>query len=203
VSLDPSVTSIVAVSGAAVGLLGLLVALVAQVRLSRLRRQYIVLQGDGGKGSFVEAAARTQERVEGLRVEVASLSDGVDQVRTDLADAIRHVAVVRYDAFGDMGGRLSFSAALLDDAGDGLVFSSINGRSETRTYAKGVKAGASEAQLSPEEVQVVGWALRGNPPTVVAPRSSKPTKAQPKGASSRTSSRSTAGPQTRTPSEPG
>ena len=37
----------------------------------------------------------------------------------------------------------------------------VNGRSETRTYAKGVKHGTSEAQLSPEEEQVVGWALRG------------------------------------------
>ena len=66
-------------------------------------------------------------------------------MRVDLADALRHVAVVRYDAFGDMGGRMSFSAALLDDAGDGLVLTSINGRTETRTYAKGVKGGASEA----------------------------------------------------------
>jgi hypothetical protein len=74
--------------------------------------------------------------------------------------ALRHVGVVRYDAFGDMGGRLSFSAALLDDSGDGLVLSSIAGRTETRTYAKGVKSGNSEAQLSPEEEQVVGWALR-------------------------------------------
>ena len=55
--------------------------------------------------------------------------------------ALRHVAVVRYDAFGDMGGRLSFSAALLDDQGDGLVLSSINGRSETRTYAKALVGG--------------------------------------------------------------
>ena len=97
-----------------------------------------------------------------LRAEVPAVKAGLEDVRTDLADAIRHVAVVRYDAFGDMGGRLSFSAAMLDDSGDGLVFSSINGRSETRTYAKGVKHGTSEAQLSPEEEQVVTWAMRGH-----------------------------------------
>ena len=84
----------------------------------------------------------------------------LDVVQSDLADAISHVAVVRYDAFSDMGGRLSFSVALLDDQGDGLVITSINGRTETRTYAKGVKAGASAASLSPEEEQVVGWAMR-------------------------------------------
>jgi hypothetical protein len=69
--------------------------------------------------------------------------------------AMRHVAVVRYDAFADMGGRLSFSAALFDAQGDGLVISSINGRSETRTYAKALRAYESEQTLSPEEKQAI------------------------------------------------
>jgi hypothetical protein len=59
-----------------------------------------------------------------------------------------------------MGGRLSFSAALFDDEGNGLVISSINGRSETRTYAKGVKGGSSDHSLSPEEEQAIAYATR-------------------------------------------
>ena len=55
----------------------------------------------------------------------------------------------------DMGGRFSFSAALLDDAGDGLVITSIHARSETRTYLKGLSAGDSDITLSPEEMQAV------------------------------------------------
>jgi hypothetical protein len=69
--------------------------------------------------------------------------------------AMRNVAVVRYDAFGDMGGRLSFSAAIFDSLGDGMVISSINGRSETRTYAKALRAHESEQKLSPEEEQAI------------------------------------------------
>jgi hypothetical protein len=163
VSLTLSATSVIAVCAAAVGLIGLVLGIVAQVRLRRLRRSFTVLQSGDGESSFVEAAVRTTREVDGLRRDVAVLSAGLDDARADLADAIRHVAVVRYDAFGDMGGRLSFSAALLDDSGDGLVLSSIAGRTETRTYAKGVKRGTSEAQLSPEEEQVVGWAMRGRP----------------------------------------
>jgi hypothetical protein len=163
VSLDPKVTADIAVAAAAVALLGLVLATIALARLRRMRRAYVVLQAGDGETSFVEAAARTSREVVDLHTEVAALSVGLEETRADLADAIRHVAVVRYDAFGDMGGRLSFSAALLDDSGDGLVVSSIAGRTETRTYAKGVKHGASEAQLSPEEEQVVGWALRGRP----------------------------------------
>ena len=132
-------------------------------RLRRLRRDYSLLQSDDGRGSFVEVVARKTEEVEALRDQVGDLRAGLDRTRVELADAIRHVSVVRYDAFGDMGGRLSFSAALLDDGGDGLVMSSIHGRTETRLYVKGVQSGGSESPLSPEEQQAVSYALDGLP----------------------------------------
>ncbi len=83
-------------------------------------------------------------------------------LRHDIAQALRHVAVVRYDAFGDMGGRLSFSAAIIDDTGDGLVMSSIHGRGESRTYAKGVVGGDADATLTPEERQALAAARTGS-----------------------------------------
>ena len=83
-------------------------------------------------------------------------------LRHDIGQALRHVAVVRYDAFGDMGGRLSFSAAIIDDTGDGLVVSSIHGRAESRTYAKGVVGGDADATLTPEERQALAAARTGS-----------------------------------------
>ncbi len=161
--LDQSVSDSLAIAGTVLGLLALLVALGAWLRLGRMRRDYTVLQGaDGQTGSFVEAVARKSAEVASLRQELGAVSHRLETTRADVADSIRHVAVVRFDAFGDMGGRLSFAVALLDDAGDGLVVTSINGRSETRTYAKGVKAGASDQTLSPEEEQVIGFALKGS-----------------------------------------
>lgn len=82
-------------------------------------------------------------------------------LRADLGQALRHVAVVRYDAFGDMGGRLSFSAAIIDDGGDGVVISSIHARGESRTYAKGVVGGTADATLTPEEQQALAAARTG------------------------------------------
>lgn len=75
--------------------------------------------------------------------------------------AIRDVAMLRYDAFRDMGGRLSFSLALLDTTGDGVVLTSINAHSETRTYAKVIRHGQSTHDLSPEERQVLAQARDG------------------------------------------
>lgn len=91
------------------------------------------------------------EDVTGLRQEVAAL-------RVETGGALRHLAVVRYDAFGDMGGHLSWSLALLDDAGDGVVLTSIHGRSDARTYAKSVASWTCEQQLSPEEDEAIAHA---------------------------------------------
>jgi hypothetical protein len=60
-----------------------------------------------------------------------------------------------------MSGQLSFSVALLNALGDGVVLSSINGRTETRTYAKIVRSGAGTQALSPEEEHAVRAARLG------------------------------------------
>jgi hypothetical protein len=169
VSLTKSAADLLAVIGTAAGAVGVLLALLAHVRLRRLRRDYTVLQAGDDRDSFVTAAARQVEAVARLRAQLSAVERRVSDLRLDVADALRHVAVVRYDAFRDMGGRMSFSAALLDDAGDGLVITAIHGRSETRSYAKGVKAGDSDQQLSPEERQAIAFALRSDAdrPTVM------------------------------------
>ena len=116
------------------------------------------------------AVAALAARVRSLGDRIAVLEDrspvgdgDLAALRHDIAQALRHVAVVRYDAFGDMGGRLSFSAAIIDDTGDGVVLSSIHGRGESRTYAKGVVGGDADATLTPEERQALAAARTGSP----------------------------------------
>ncbi|HEY5231298.1 MAG TPA: DUF4446 family protein [Acidothermaceae bacterium] len=172
-SLSSSTAALLAVIGTSAGGLGLLVALFAHLRLRKLRRSLAILQDGDDAESFLSAAAKQVELVARLRAELSSVEGRMHDLRLDVADALRHVAVVRYDAFRDMGGRMSFSAALLDDAGDGLVISAIHGRTETRSYAKGVKGGTSDQQLSPEERQAIAFATRagagpsGRQPTAV------------------------------------
>jgi hypothetical protein len=129
-----------------IALLALVLAVVAGVfSVVALRRT------GGSRGNGAEALPTD---VHGLRQEVAAL-------RSEATDALRHLAVVRYDAFGDMGGHLSWSLALLDDGGHGVVLTSIHGRSEARTYAKNVSGWASEQQLSPEEEEAISHARPG------------------------------------------
>jgi hypothetical protein len=126
------------------GTLALLVSLVALVLAVVAMRRTV-----GGRRRRKGApGADLPEDLLGLRQEVAAL-------RLESADALRHLAVVRYDAFGDMGGHLSWSLAVLDDHGDGVVLSSIHGRSDARSYAKSVSGWTCEQQLSPEEEDAI------------------------------------------------
>jgi hypothetical protein len=86
----------------------------------------------------------------------------LDELRSAVSTSLRHLAVVRYDAFGDMGGHLSWSMALLDDGGDGVVVTSIHGRSDSRTYAKNIAAWSTNTQLSPEEEEAISFARTGS-----------------------------------------
>lgn len=88
--------------------------------------------------------------------------------------ALRDIAVVRYDALNQMSGQLSFSLALLNAQGDGVVLSSINSRTETRTYAKPVLAGKGDQELSPEEAQAVHYARLGTGLSSTVPAEVRP-----------------------------
>jgi Protein of unknown function (DUF4446) len=108
--------------------------------------------------ALLDEQARAIGRLEGA---VRKLALGERHLAELTDDSIRQVGLVRFDAFEDMGGRLSFSAALLDGHGDGVVITSINGRQDTRCYAKRVLGGASAHNLSDEERQAIHEALSG------------------------------------------
>jgi len=115
-----------------------------------------------GVGAVVVVhVSRLRARVEHLERQRPVGAGDLEALRADIGQALRHVAVVRYDAFGDMGGRLSFSAAIVDDRGDGVVLSAIHARGESRTYAKGITRGGSDATLTPEEQQALSAARTG------------------------------------------
>lgn len=147
---------------ASVALIALLVVIALAFRLKKLRREYVVLRGDGQERDVVAAVGRAIKRVETLDRRIDGVVADQQQLEAIGRFALQKFGLVRYDAFEDMGGRLSFSAALLDDHGDGVVITSINGRTETRTYAKPINGLSSEHNLSDEERRAIGEAMSGS-----------------------------------------
>ena len=114
--------------------------------------------GRGRRPRTAHSPVLRRKRHPGQPLTLEEATSEIEALQLDAATALRHVAVVRYDAFGDMGGHLSWSLALLDDGGDGIVLTSIHGRSDSRTYAKNVTAWSASQQLSPEEQEAIGFA---------------------------------------------
>lgn len=177
----------VAVFALVLAYVALVAAYLAMRTLAKLRRETSLLarglgiehldptepaDGTLGAESIVEFAGRCAERSELAAERAEALADDVVGLRARLDaigaarsgdaernGALRNTALVRYDAFGDVTGRMSFSLALLDELGHGVTISAIAGRSDTRVYAKGVTGGKGEQELSPEERQAVAAAL--------------------------------------------
>lgn len=116
-----------------------------------------VLEGHAAQIKRLEQAAR-------------ALNARDQQQQIQIEGSVRRVGLLRYDAFEDVGGRLSFSCAMLDEHGTGVVLTSINGRQETRVYAKPVTEGASTYNLSAEEAEAIRQAMTTVPEAAVDAR---------------------------------
>ena len=157
--LEPDVVATLAVVATALVVVLVVVVAVLGLRLRRLARTYRVAIGPEAPDDLVAAVAEQRDAVDRLRADLGTVHGNTETLRELQRAAVSRIGLVRYDAFPDMGGMLSFSTALLDERGDGVVISAINGRQETRAYAKPLVAGGSEHNLSDEEQAAVEAAL--------------------------------------------
>jgi Protein of unknown function (DUF4446) len=148
--------------------LGVAVAVLA-ARLRAVRRTYATLLAGGAGGEdLLAAVARQVEATERLQGKLNLIGRETAQLRQRVSNLVGTVGLTRYDAFPEVGGQLSWSAAFLDEAGDGVVLSAINGRSETRSYAKPVRGGRSGHNLSDEERAAIAMAMGATNPNLAS-----------------------------------
>lgn len=139
----------------AVAVLALLLAFFAVLSARKARQQMVIFRGTATEEDVLAAGIAQVERVDDLAEKVARLGQSVVVAQRDVAAALRHLAVVRYNATGDMGGQYSFSMAILDDEANGIVITSIQGHQIARTYSKTIFKGKSDTVLSPEETEAI------------------------------------------------
>lgn len=111
------------------------------------------------QGEIRDKLREVLQAVSVSRQECQSLNKNLREVSKEGLRHIQRVALLRYNPYQDTGGDQSFSLALMDGRGDGIVITSLHTRSGTRVYTKSVSKGKSEIQLSKEEQEVVSKAL--------------------------------------------
>jgi hypothetical protein len=157
-----STAGIVALAAAAVAVVALGLSVGLAVALRRVRADQRAVLGDR-RQDLVSHAAALERGFEALHQYVedaaARLNNRMEIGEQRIDRAIAYHSLVRYDAYGEMSGHQSTSIALLDATRSGVVLSSILHREQARLYAKQVRDGVGELELSPEESEAVRIAL--------------------------------------------
>jgi hypothetical protein len=154
---------ILALAALAVAVLALIACALLARALHRTSAAQKLVLGEDGARDVIAHSASLQEAFEALQEYVgevaARLEHRLDGVEVALTGAVSHHALVRYDAYNELSGQQSMSIALLDDRRSGVVLTCIHHRDQARVYAKQVRDGLGELELSPEEAEAVRIAL--------------------------------------------
>jgi hypothetical protein len=157
-----STAGIVAIAAGAVAIVALVLSAVLAIKLRRVRAEQRVVLGDR-RQDLVSHAATLDRQFTALTQYVddaaARLNDRMQAAEQRLDHAVAFRSLVRYDAYGEMSGRQSTSIALLDATRSGVLMSSIHHRDQARLYAKLLRDGVPELELSPEENEAIRQAL--------------------------------------------
>ncbi len=134
----------------------LLLYVVIFVKYSNLNKKYKqFMSGTDGK-SLEESIAKRLDEIEGLKEDRVKIMGRLDVLEAKALCAYQKVALLKYDAFQEMGGKLSFTICMLDGNEDGFLLTSMHSSREgCYTYVKEIIKGEAFVLLSKEEKQTL------------------------------------------------
>ena len=140
----------------------LILIIVTFVQIGKFKKKYtkFMLGKDG---------ANLEQDIMTLYEDNKYMKLSIDKNREDIKElfkkhetAFQKIGLVKYDAFTEMGGKLSFALALLDEKNNGFIINSVHSSEGCYSYTKRVKDGDSQLALSNEEKVAVERAVNGN-----------------------------------------
>ena len=137
----------------------LILTIVNMCSISKLKKKYNkFMQGKNAKS--------LESEIIGLFDDNKFIKNAVEKNKKDIKilyhkfeSTFQKIGIIKYDAFNQMGGQLSFSLVLLDKNNNGFVLNSVHGAEGCYTYTKEIKDGTSEISLGEEEKQALDMAM--------------------------------------------
>lgn len=155
-SVDPAIFLIILT----VLIIVLFILLIVQSsRLSKIIKKYDRFMDGRDGDSMEEELISLFEDIRFLKKAQKQDSYDIASIKTNMVFAYQKVGIVRYDAFREMGGKLSFSIALLNDKNNGFLINSVHSSDGCYTYAKEIVGGESYIHLGNEEREALNKAL--------------------------------------------
>ena len=133
----------------------LILYIVNVVQINQLKKRYKIFMSGKNARNLEKTLIERLDQVDALMEENAENKKAIQNILSKMKFTFQKVGLVKYDAFHEMGGKLSFSLALLNEANDGFVLNAVHSREGCYTYVKDIIAGNSVILLSPEEKEAL------------------------------------------------
>lgn len=144
---------------AALVLVLIIIMLVSSIQMHGLKKKYKnFMTGKDGK-NLEDTILKRLDQVDKLIESNLINQKNIDRIAADMNHTFQKVGLVKYDAFNEMGGKLSFSLALLNRKNDGFIINAMHSREGCYTYIKEVIHGNSIIMLAEEEKEALEMAM--------------------------------------------
>ena len=139
----------------AVVLILFILIIVNMVKVSKLNKKYQSFMGGKSAKSLEETLIKRLNEVDELMKANNKNEKNIDEIFSKMKNTFQKIGLVKYDAFHEMGGKLSFSLALLNETNDGFVMNAVHTRECCYTYVKEIIDGTSIISLATEEKEAL------------------------------------------------
>ena len=129
----------------------IILIIVSMVKISKLNKRLTRFMKGKDAQSLEKEIVGLYEDNKFLKNMVDNNKRDIRQLYKQLAKAFQKIGIVKYDAYQQMGGLLSFSIALLDEDNNGLIINSVHSTEGCYTYTKEIHRGECDIELSNEE----------------------------------------------------
>lgn len=143
----------------AVVFLILIMMIINMVKINKMKKKYQIFMTGKSAKSLEDTIIKRLEQVENLMAANKVNEKNIEKLFTNMQGTFQKLGIVKYDAFHEMGGKLSFSLALLNEVNDGFVLNAVHSREGCYTYIKEVIAGNAIILLSEEEQEALDNAM--------------------------------------------
>ncbi|MDP4096454.1 DUF4446 family protein [Paenibacillus sp. P96] len=133
----------------------LIIVMVQGAKLRKIHRKYEVMMSGSGVDDLETLLIDLKVQMDSIEDEQQKNRSMMDAIRNRMNGMKANIGMSRYNAFGERGGELSFSLALLDQESNGMVLTGIYNRDGSYVYAKPVAKGTSSYMLSDEEKEAI------------------------------------------------
>ena len=130
------------------------------IQMSKLKKNYKIFMSGKNAKTLEEVLVKRLNQVDALMEANKKNEADINQIFETLRGTFEKIGVVKYDAFNEMGGKLSFSLAMLNQKNDGFIINAMHSREGCYTYIKEIIDGNSIINLSDEEKEALDIAVK-------------------------------------------